>query len=295
MDEALIEQITGDLLKSYDLDEDERARLPSQGAIVNVVNEVRRILFPGYYAEQVLPQASRRHYVGTWLCQAFTQLSKVIRRALSHADPDLAKSEARRRAEATSTAFLTQLPALREQLRLDAEAALAGDPAAQSVAQVILTYPGFLAITIHRIAHWLYTHGVPFVPRVMSEYAHAETGIDIHPGARIGESFFIDHGTGVVIGETTVIGQWVKIYQGVTLGALSVSRDYAGTKRHPTIEDRVVLYAGATVLGGDTIVGEEAIIGGNVWLTQSVQARTTVLETPKDLDIRHHLSSPGGD
>ena len=162
MDEALIEQITGDLLKSYDLDEDERARLPSQGAIVNVVNEVRRILFPGYYAEQELPLASRRHYVGTWLCQLFTQLNRVIIRALLHADSTLTKDEARRRAEETTTGFLTHLPVLREQLRLDAEAALAGDPAAQSVEQVILTYPGFLAITIHRIAHWLYGNHVPF-------------------------------------------------------------------------------------------------------------------------------------
>ena len=167
---------------------------------------------------------------------------------------------------------------------------MAGDPATLSVEQVILTYPGFLAITVQRIAHWLYGRKIPFIPRVMTEYAHAETGIDIHPGAQIGESFFIDHGTGVVIGETTQIGNWVKVYQGVTLGALSVSRDYAGSKRHPTIQDRVVLYAGATVLGGQTVVGEEAIIGGNVWLTRSVQAGTTVLESPKDLDIRRHLS-----
>ena len=161
-------------------------------------------------------------------------------------------------------------------LRADAAAIVAGDPAAESLDEVVVAYPGFLAITIHRLAHGLHQLGVPILPRLLAEVAHTRTGIDIHPGATIGRSFCIDHGTGIVIGETAVIGDNVKVYQGVTLGALSVSKSAAGTKRHPTIEDRVVLYANATVLGGDTIVGHDSVIGGNVWLTTSVPPRSFV-------------------
>ncbi|MCA9547708.1 MAG: serine acetyltransferase, partial [Myxococcales bacterium] len=171
--------------------------------------------------------------------------------------------------------FVACLPHIRMALKLDAQAALDGDPAAGSLEEVILTYPGFEAITVHRIAHWLYDAEVPYIPRAMAEHAHMRTGIDLHPGARIGQRFFIDHGTGVVIGETTEIGDDVKIYQGVTLGALSVHRRFAGAKRHPTLEDGVVIYAGATVLGGETVIGRNAVIGGNVWLTASVPPDTT--------------------
>jgi len=164
-------------------------------------------------------------------------------------------------------------------IRLDAEAIVAGDPAAESVDEVVAAYPGFLAIATHRIAHRIHRLGVRVLPRLMAEVAHTRTGIDIHPGARIGRSFCIDHGTGIVIGETAVIGDDVKLYQGVTLGALSVAKSAAGTKRHPTLEDRVVIYANATVLGGDTVVGEDSIIGGNVWLTHSVPARSVVYQT----------------
>lgn len=234
---------------------------------------------------------SRRHYVGTWLCQLETEMVGIIAKSIAHAG-SVTSADAEKEAREITTRFLHELTTLREQLRLDAEAALAGDPAAQSVEEVILTYPGFQAMTVHRVAHWLWRNGVPFLPRVMSEHAHTLTGIDIHPGANIGESFFIDHGTGVVIGETTQIGNWVKVYQGVTLGALSVARSQAGTKRHPTIEDRVVLYAGATVLGGLTVIGEDAVIGGNVWLTTSVEAGTTVLESPQPLDFRGGRALP---
>jgi len=168
------------------------------------------------------------------------------------------------------------LPGIYELLRADADAIVAGDPAAESLDEVVVAYPGFLAITIQRLAHGLYELGVPILPRLLAEVAHTRTGIDIHPGATIGRSFCIDHGTGIVIGETAVIGDHVKIYQGVTLGALSVSKAAAGLKRHPTIEDRVVLYANATVLGGDTTVGHDSVIGGNVWLTTSVPPRSFV-------------------
>lgn len=172
--------------------------------------------------------------------------------------------------------FVAELPALQRALTLDAEAMHAGDPAARSVDEVILAYPGFLAIAHHRVAHTLHALGVPLVPRLISEHAHRETGIDIHPGARIGPRFAIDHGTGIVIGETAVIGARVKMYQGVTLGALSVQKSLADVKRHPTLEDDVVVYANATILGGRTVVGAGSIIGGNVWLTRSVPARSVV-------------------
>lgn len=175
-----------------------------------------------------------------------------------------------------SAAFMAQLPKIYELLCDDIQATLSGDPAAQSEYEVIRTYPGFYAIAFHRMAHALYELNVPLLPRILSEYAHSKTGIDIHPGAQIGSSFFIDHGTGVVIGETASIGKNVKIYQGVTLGALSVSKDMASKKRHPNIEDNVIVYSGATILGGDTVVGHDSVIGGNVWLIESIAPHSKV-------------------
>jgi serine O-acetyltransferase len=173
-------------------------------------------------------------------------------------------------AEEVASQFAAELPHLYARVQLDADAIVAGDPAAESLDEVVAAYPGFMAIATHRVAHHLYHLEVPVLPRLLAEVAHTRTGIDIHPGASIGRSFCIDHGTGIVIGETAVLGDAVKIYQGVTLGALSVSKLAAGTKRHPTIEDSVVIYANATVLGGDTVVGHDSVVGGNVWLTQSV-------------------------
>lgn len=172
--------------------------------------------------------------------------------------------------------FMQQLPVIYNRLLLDAQSICEGDPAAKDVGEVIVAYPGFFAIAVYRFANQLWQQGISLVPRMLSEYAHSYTGIDIHPGATIGESFSIDHGTGIVIGETAVIGNNVKIYQGATLGALSVQKNLASSKRHPTIEDNVVIYAGATILGGDTVVGHDSIIGGNVWLTQSVQPFSVV-------------------
>jgi serine O-acetyltransferase len=174
--------------------------------------------------------------------------------------------------EELAKAFLNQLPKIYDLLLKDAQAIASEDPAAQNVDEVIRTYPGFLAIAVHRLAHALHLLGIPLLPRILSESAHAKTGIDIHPGAQIGASFCIDHGTGIVIGETTIIGDHVKIYQGVTLGAMSVAKEMANIKRHPTIEDHVVIYAGATILGGNTVIGNHSVIGGNVWLTESVPA-----------------------
>lgn len=180
---------------------------------------------------------------------------------------------------ANAEIFFERLPKLAEMLDLDALAALSGDPAAYSREEIVLTYPGFYAVCIYRLAHALYELGIPLLPRLMTEYAHEKTGIDIHPGAKIGESFFIDHGTGVVIGETAVIGKNVKIYQGVTLGALSVKKKLQSIKRHPTIEDDVVIYANATILGGNTIIGQGSIIGGNTWIIESIKSGSVI--TPK--------------
>lgn len=174
-----------------------------------------------------------------------------------------------------------RLPALYDMLDKDAQTILDGDPAANNEFEVIRTYPGFFAISFYRLAHELLKLNVPLIPRILTEYAHSHTGIDIHPGAEIGEHFFIDHGTGIVIGETTIIGDYVKLYQGVTLGALSVKKYMKFTKRHPTVEDHVVIYSGATILGGDTVIGHHSIIGGNVWLTKSVPPHSTVYHKPR--------------
>lgn len=288
MDEERLEALVDALVRSYDEDGErfERPRLPARESIDATLELIRRILFPGFYADEALPRTSRRFRVGTWLCRLFTEFARVVYRALQHEQPDQPAQTLRLQARAITERFIAELPDLRRALLLDARAAFDGDPAAHSVEEVILTYPGFHAITAYRIAHWLSQAQVPFVPRAMTEIAKTRTGIDIHPGACIGQRFFIDHGTGVVIGETTHIGDDVKIYQGVTLGALSVHRNMAGAKRHPTLEAGVVIYAGATVLGGQTVIGKGSVIGGNVWLTESVPAGTMVLEGPATLQYR---------
>ena len=187
--------------------------------------------------------------------------------------------------EAISNAFFEQLPEVYNKLILDANAFVQSDPAAESVEEVIIAYPGFYAISVYRIAHELYKLKIPVLPRLITEYAHNKTGIDIHPGAQIGNSFFIDHGTGVVIGQTTIIGDHVKLYQGVTLGALAVRKESQGAKRHPTIENNVIIYAGSCILGGETVVGHDSVIGGNVWLTESVQPYSIVYHK-SDVKIR---------
>lgn len=289
-DDDRITRLVDALVDAYDREPVGQASgcvpLPPREAIVAVIEDIRRVLFPGIYSDETLPHLSRRYHVGTWLCQLHRDLARVLRLAIAHQHPDKTPEVVRQEALDATTGLLEALPEIRRQLLADAQAALDGDPAARNIEEIVLTYPGFEAITVHRVAHWLHVAGVQYVPRAMSEYAHGRTGIDIHPGARIGRRFFIDHGTGVVIGETSDIGDDVKIYQGVTLGALSVSRGLAGAKRHPTLEDRVVIYAGATVLGGETTIGRGAVIGGNVWLTQSVAPGVTVIETAPTLDIR---------
>ena len=265
--------------------------LPQLDKIIEILNDFKEVLYPGYRRRQGLHGGNVSYYVGNLVDRIFNELSTQIARALQHEDVVFESrgewNSFLEQGEQLTLKLLERLPEIRRVLATDVQAAYDGDPACKSLDEVIFCYPGLDAITVHRIAHELYLLNVPFIPRMMAEWSHKETGIDIHPGATIGDSFFIDHGTGVVIGETTVIGKQVKLYQGVTLGALSFPTDSDGNiirtmKRHPTIDDRVVVYASATILGGETIVGHDSVIGSSVWLTRSVQPHTTVtLEKPK--------------
>jgi serine O-acetyltransferase len=260
--------------------------LPSEQTVVDILGKLRAVLFPGYFGKEFVSRGSIGYYVGELTYEIHELLSDEIYKAWqSCGDVNESQDVCHEKAQKTCLEFLRTLPGMRRRLALDAEAAYDGDPAAKSVGEVIFSYPGMMAITIHRIAHALYLMAVPLIPRIMSEYAHRKTGIDIHPGARIGERFFIDHGTGVVIGETAEIGDNVKLYQGVTLGALSFKEGadaMRNQKRHPTIQDNVVIYAGATILGGDTVIGHDSIVGGNVWVISSVPPLTKVmLDLPK--------------
>lgn len=262
--------------------------IPSRQATIAIIERAMRILYPGYFDPTRVDDINLAYYFGQEAMAFFEALSEQIILAIRHEcfrhNQPCTSCEDRGRAAAI--AFLRLLSPLRALLGKDVRAAYLGDPAAKGFDEIIFSYPGLFAITVYRIAHQLFALSVPLLPRIMTEHAHSLTGIDIHPGARIGESFFIDHGTGVVIGETTVIGNRVRIYQGVTLGALSVPRDEVEglryTKRHPTIEDDVIIYSGATILGGDTVIGARSVIGGNVWITGSVTRDTQVyLKNPE--------------
>jgi serine O-acetyltransferase len=265
--------------------------LPSRETIVEIIADLMDILYPGYWRRQNLHIGNVEYHVGDLIDRLHDTLTQQVARALRH-EHDQTPREVRPNidleglAQQKTVELLKRLSDVRMILEQDAQAAFEGDPAAKSHHEIIFCYPGLEAVSIYRIAHELLLLGVPLIPRMMTEYAHQKTGIDIHPGARIGPGFFIDHGTGVVIGETCDIGTNVKLYQGVTLGALSFPRDAAGNiirgmKRHPTLEDDVVVYANATILGGDTVVGRGAVIGSSVWLTQSVAPSTVVsLEKP---------------
>jgi serine O-acetyltransferase len=275
--------------------------LPNYEIMVAATEDLKEILYPGYRRRDGLHLGNVTYHVGDLIDRLHDTLTEQIARAIRYDDSmqpcDPTKAEDfEALGQAKAILFLEQLPELRKLLALDVEAAYKGDPACKTRDEVIFCYPGLEAITVYRLAHLLHRLKVPLIPRMMTEWAHAKTGIDIHPGATIGKYFFIDHGTGVVIGETTEIGQWVKIFQGVTLGALSFATDadgnlVRGQKRHPTIEDRVVIYANATILGGNTVVGHDSVIGSSVWLTKSVEPGTTVvMETPK-LRIRGEKGS----
>jgi serine O-acetyltransferase len=261
--------------------------LPSRDAVPDILTDLMDLLYPGFVRRQNLHLGNVGYHVGDLVDGLHDKLTQQITRALRHEyGPLQPDTDFEAAAQGKAIEFLRRLAELRAVLEQDVEAAYVGDPAAHSHYEIVFCYPGLEAVTVYRLAHELLLLGVPLIPRMMTEYAHSKTGIDIHPGARIGPSFFIDHGTGVVIGETCDIGRHVKLYQGVTLGALSFPRDAAGNlirgrKRHPTLEDEVVVYANATILGGDTVVGHHAVIGSSVWLTRSVAPFTVVsMENP---------------
>jgi serine O-acetyltransferase len=288
-------QITQRIVDTYDdvgtINHLDHCPLPNYDEIVASIADLSEILFPGYRRREGLHRGNVEYYVGELIDRLHDRLTTQIGRALRHEAGATSDCETVQDFEALGQAktllFLDRLPELRSTLATDVEAAYEGDPACKTLDEVIFCYPGLEAITVFRLANLLYQLDIPFIPRMMTEWAHCRTGIDIHPGATIGRYFFIDHGTGVVIGETCEIGEHVKLYQGVTLGALSFPTDgdgnlVRGQKRHPTIEDRVVLYANATVLGGRTVIGHDSVVGSSVWLTRSVDPHTTVvLEKPK--------------
>ncbi len=268
--------------------------LPSTEAVIDIVGDLKEIIYPGYRRRQNLHMGNVTYHVGDLVDGLHDKLTQQIARALRHdwsqgSDDECAELSAvdfEAMGQERAIQFLERLPDTRELLADDVQAALDGDPAASGLDEIIFCYPGLEAVTVHRLAHELYRLDVPLIPRMMQEWSHSATGIDIHPGAAIGRSFFIDHGTGVVIGETTDIAQDVKLYQGVTLGALSFPKDSDGNlirnqKRHPTIEEGVVIYSNATILGGDTVVGANSVIGASVSLVKSVPPNTVVtIEKP---------------
>ena len=285
-----------DINKKYFLDE-KTIGLAGKETVYKVLHSIRSALFPGVYEKYPIDETRVNIIIGNNIRTAAVELSSLIEKALVDVCTLREKdhencTKCRDRANDITIDLFDKLPKIRERLHTDIEAAFIGDPAALTKEEILLSYPSVNAISIYRIAHVLYEQKVPIIPRIMSEYAHEKTGIDIHPGAKIGDYFFIDHGTGVVIGETCTIGNKVKIYQGVTLGAKSFTLDengkpIKGVKRHPDIEDNVVIYAGATILGGDTVVGHDSIIGGNVWLTHSVPPYTKVLNSQPDPIVKN--------
>lgn len=284
-----IDMLIDGILDSYDryggINRSESENFPNRQNVITVLQDLQCLIFPGFRVDEEITPANIRYVTGTRVNNVIAVLTKEIQKALVYtvckqkgtAD-NIEDSHCFKLAEATSIALLEELPEIKRKIALDVEAGFKGDPAAKSQEEVILSYPGLEAILVYRIAHFLYESGIPVIPRIMSEHIHGKTGIDINPGAKIGESFFIDHGTGVVIGETTVIGNNVKIYQGVTLGALSVKKELMNKKRHPTIEDDVTIYAGATILGGETVIGRGCTIGGNTWVTRSIPAGTVLTQ-----------------
>ncbi len=278
-DESRIENIVQAILEDYTSDRVtnklDLSNQPDKKAIIEIVDKLMKILYPGYYSDRVYKLYSLRNNMAATIEDVIYHLNKQIRLVLQYSSEYVFYSESQfdDYVEKIVLDFMSRIPQIRQMLEYDVEAFFEGDPAASSRAEVILSYPGFYAVSVYRLAHELELLKVPMVPRIMTEHAHSLTGIDIHPGATIGKYFFMDHGTGIVIGETTVIGDHVKIYQGVTLGALSTKggQKLRDVRRHPTIENNVTIYSNASILGGDTVIGEGAVIGGSAFITESVE------------------------
>ena len=289
----IIEQIIAGYKTDRGINHIEGPNLPSKKSIEEITLDILNIIFPGYYEKQEISREDINLYVWEKVASVYHSLSHEISKSLKTV-PELAEKSADEIISLSinkTVSFLSKIQHIREKLNGDVDAAFEGDPAAKSFDEIIVSYPGLFAIAVYRAAHELFHLEIPLIPRIMTEFAHGSTGIDIHPGAHIGDNFFIDHGTGIVIGETTLIGNNVRIYQGVTLGALSFKKDKDRRvmkvgKRHPTIEDNVVIYAGATILGGQTVVGRDSVIGGNVWLLKSVPPGTTLIHQPPKLVLQ---------
>lgn len=296
--ESNTEKLINVILDSYNTHEltvriDEENMI-NKDILIEVIDEIKKILFPGFFDKNRVRNEYIKFLIGERIEFVQYNLKKQTARALGNQDicSECKKSAINEKAEKLVYQFLEQIPKIREYLHTDIQAAYDGDPAAYSTDEIIFSYPGVLAITVYRIAHELWTLGIPMIPRIMTEYAHSITGIDIHPGAKIGKYFFIDHGTGIVIGETTEIGDNVKIYQGVTLGALSTRKgqELKSVKRHPTIGDNVTIYSGTTILGGDTVIGNGATIGGNAFIVSSVSEGMKV--SVKNPELRFSKGNP---
>jgi serine O-acetyltransferase len=287
--------LVDEILKNYEtfggMDHLEGKDLPSKTVVIDVLEDLLTIFFPGYLGKTGITKSNIKYFLGNTLTSVYTRLTTEVEKSLKYICRKVEgcpEDVCHRRAQVVVKELLEEIPEIRSLLSGDIQAAYDGDPAAVSTEEVILSYPCVLAITTYRIAHELYLRGIPLIPRIMSEYIHSQTGIDIHPGAKIGKNFFIDHGTGVVIGETAEIGDNVKLYQGVTLGALSFPKDekgqiIRGRKRHPTVGNNVVIYSGATLLGADAVIGDDVVIGGNVWITSRVASGTKITIAPPEL------------
>ena len=286
-----VQDIVADITTNYLTEElflaKDFGQLPDRSQIIHIISELRQVMFPGYFSHEKLDCTLAPYFIGQKLAIIFESLSKQVELALLYNKAE-AKDNAKEEAERITVDFLKELPKIQKVLLTDIQAAFDGDPAAGSKELVIFSYPGLYAIFVYRMAHELYLRNVPFIPRIMTEHAHSKTGIDIHAGATIGKYFFIDHGTGIVIGETTIIGDNVNLYQGVTIGALSTrgGQSLAGVKRHPTIEDNVTIYSGASILGGDTVIGHDCVIGGNAFITSSVEPYSRVSIKNPELYIK---------
>jgi serine O-acetyltransferase len=298
--EQLVAEIVGTYQGDLGINFIDATNLPVRDKILEVLDMIFEVLFPGFTGKRTVTKSNVNFVVIDVLCHIYTELSTQIERALKYRCrlENCETGGCHKMAEDATIHLLTQLPHIREMLKGDVKAAFDGDPAAKSPEEIVISYPCIIAIAIYRIAHELFIKEVPLIPRIMTECAHTRTGIDIHPGATIGKNFFIDHGTGVVIGETSIIGDNVKIYQGTTLGALSFQKDEKGRiikggKRHPTIEDNVTIYAEATILG-DITIGKGAIVGGNVWIKESVPPGVTVTTPNAELVYRKHSAKKSG-
>ncbi|MCR4672672.1 MAG: serine O-acetyltransferase [Lachnospiraceae bacterium] len=263
-------------------------KMPSRRIIIDIIKDMRRVIFPGYFGDENISSSMPDYFLGNMMTEIYEKLKGQICIALKYREQEaLAPDKAEEMAADIAEKFIGKIPYIQKMLLMDIQASFDGDPAAKSKEDIIFSYPGLLAVYVYRISHELYVQDVPFIPRIMTEYAHSLTGIDINSGAVIGKYFCIDHGTGIVIGETTVIGDYVKIYQGVTLGALSTRKgqQLAGVKRHPTIGDHVTIYANSTLLGGETVIGDGCVIGGNSVIMKSVPAHTRVKINSPEITI----------